>query len=296
MSDPVKILLRRDTAANWGSENPILASGEIGIDLTSGRFKIGDNATAWNSLPWGAATPDASTLTSGTLDAARLPTQSTATWEAGVGTDESAVSPAKVAAAIAALASGGSPAGSGTELQYRNAGSFGAVAGTSWASNQLLITAQAAATTPLAIRAAASHTANIQEWKNSAGTVLTRISSNGAIISTQDCIAGGAISGGAFRATTVYANLSSAVGWGWTAITTPNAAQETALFRVASKIIGIRGSSVSEGASLSFIEQTAPSAPAANGVYIYAEDDGGGKTRLMALFSTGAAQQIAIEP
>jgi hypothetical protein len=43
-------------------------------------------------------------------------------------------------------------------------------------------------------------------------------------------------------------------------------------------------------------EMTAPSAPAANSVRIYAEDNGSGKTRLMALFATGAAQQLAIEP
>ena len=50
------------------------------------------------------------------------------------------------------------------------------------------------------------------------------------------------------------------------------------------------------GGSFEMVERTAPSAPAANGVRIYAEDDGAGKTRLMALFATGAAQQIAIEP
>jgi hypothetical protein len=44
------------------------------------------------------------------------------------------------------------------------------------------------------------------------------------------------------------------------------------------------------------LEMTAPAAPAANAVRIYAEDDGAGKTRLMALFSSGAAQQIAIQP
>jgi len=43
-------------------------------------------------------------------------------------------------------------------------------------------------------------------------------------------------------------------------------------------------------------EITAPSAGAANTVRIYAEDNGAGKTRLMALFASGAAQQIAIEP
>jgi hypothetical protein len=40
---------------------------------------------------------------------------------------------------------------------------------------------------------------------------------------------------------------------------------------------------------------TAPTG-ASNAVKIYAEDNGGGKTRLMAIFPTGAAQQIAIEP
>ena len=43
-------------------------------------------------------------------------------------------------------------------------------------------------------------------------------------------------------------------------------------------------------------EMTAPAAPAANKVRVYAEDNGAGKTRLMAIFPTGAAQQIAIEP
>lgn len=52
----------------------------------------------------------------------------------------------------------------------------------------------------------------------------------------------------------------------------------------------------STGIVLEMFERTAPSAPAANGVRIYAEDDGAGKTRLMALFSSGAAQQIAIQP
>jgi hypothetical protein len=50
------------------------------------------------------------------------------------------------------------------------------------------------------------------------------------------------------------------------------------------------------GAAIQLEEMTAPSAPAADNVRIYAEDNGSGKTRLMALFPTGAAQQIAIEP
>jgi hypothetical protein len=52
----------------------------------------------------------------------------------------------------------------------------------------------------------------------------------------------------------------------------------------------------SGGESLEFREMTAPSAPSTNGLRIYAEDNGSGKTRLMARFATGIAQQIAIEP
>lgn len=43
-------------------------------------------------------------------------------------------------------------------------------------------------------------------------------------------------------------------------------------------------------------EMTAPAAPPANGCRLYVEDNGSGKTRLMARFASGAAQQIAIEP
>ena len=50
------------------------------------------------------------------------------------------------------------------------------------------------------------------------------------------------------------------------------------------------------GATFELEEQTAPSAPSANAVRIYAVDNGSGKTQLMALFASGAAQQIAIEP
>jgi hypothetical protein len=61
-------------------------------------------------------------------------------------------------------------------------------------------------------------------------------------------------------------------------------------------IVRISNAAINSGATLEMAEMTAPAAPAANGVRIYAEDNGSGKTRLMALFATGAAVQIAIEP
>jgi hypothetical protein len=44
------------------------------------------------------------------------------------------------------------------------------------------------------------------------------------------------------------------------------------------------------------VESTPPAAPGVDTVRLYADDNGSGKTRLMALFSSGAAQQIAIQP
>lgn len=50
MSVNYLIQLRRDTAANWSSKNPILASGEIALETDTKIVKIGDGTTAWNSL------------------------------------------------------------------------------------------------------------------------------------------------------------------------------------------------------------------------------------------------------
>lgn len=47
-----KILIRRDTAANWTANDPVLFQGEIGYDLTNKKLKIGDGSTSWNSLEY----------------------------------------------------------------------------------------------------------------------------------------------------------------------------------------------------------------------------------------------------
>lgn len=47
-----RIELRRDTAANWTSANPILAVAEEGKETDTGRSKTGDGVTAWASLAY----------------------------------------------------------------------------------------------------------------------------------------------------------------------------------------------------------------------------------------------------
>jgi hypothetical protein len=74
----------------------------------------------------------------------------------------------------------------------------------------------------------------------------------------------------------------------------------TATASLRSDVAGVlrlaNGISTTNGAAHELIEMTAPAAPDADRVRIYAEDDGAGKTRLMARFATGSAVQIAIEP
>ena len=45
-----RIQVRRATAAEWTSANPVLAVGELGLETDTRRIKAGDGTTAWNSL------------------------------------------------------------------------------------------------------------------------------------------------------------------------------------------------------------------------------------------------------
>ena len=45
-----RIQLRRGGAQEWANANPTLAQGELGIELDTGRIKIGDGVSGWNNL------------------------------------------------------------------------------------------------------------------------------------------------------------------------------------------------------------------------------------------------------
>ena len=47
-----KIQLRRDTAANWSTNNPTPSAGEPCFETDTGKLKIGDGATAYNDLAY----------------------------------------------------------------------------------------------------------------------------------------------------------------------------------------------------------------------------------------------------
>ena len=52
-----KIQVRRGSALQWSTTNPTLSNGEIGFETDTGKFKIGTNSTAWNSLAYASVLP-----------------------------------------------------------------------------------------------------------------------------------------------------------------------------------------------------------------------------------------------
>ena len=52
MANYVKILIRRDTTANWTSSNPVLALGEIAADMDLHRIKVGNGVSKWSDLAY----------------------------------------------------------------------------------------------------------------------------------------------------------------------------------------------------------------------------------------------------
>jgi len=54
MSTPAIIRHRRDTAANWTSNNPVLEAGQLGLETDTLKIKFGDGTTAWTSLSYAA--------------------------------------------------------------------------------------------------------------------------------------------------------------------------------------------------------------------------------------------------
>jgi hypothetical protein len=227
-----------------------------------------------------------------------------------------------------AAGAGGTPAGASLTLQYNNASSFGGMTGTSWDdTNRSLTITGATVTTSNPILnltqvwndGAVTFTGvniNITKTAAAAASVLFSAQLGGTnVFRIVDQNAGAIFLGSGtdyMRSNSGFMQINGSSGvemlqGGNGAGTFYSSRTEltadvyignadATLKRIASGIVGVRGSASSTGAAFSFLEQTAPSAPSANGVYIYAQDNGGGKTQLMALFSSGVAQQIAIEP
>jgi hypothetical protein len=66
-----QIKLRRDTDTNWTANSTVvLGEGEIGVNLTSGQFKIGDGTSTWAQLNYYAGSGLINSIHTVSLDAA----------------------------------------------------------------------------------------------------------------------------------------------------------------------------------------------------------------------------------
>lgn len=65
MAVVTQIQVRRGTASQWTSTNPTLAAGEWGYETDTGKIKIGNGSTVWNSLGYTGA-GDIEGVTAGT--------------------------------------------------------------------------------------------------------------------------------------------------------------------------------------------------------------------------------------
>ena len=53
----IKIQVRRGTASEWTSANPILLAGEIGLEIDTLKIKAGNGSAAWTSLSYATVSP-----------------------------------------------------------------------------------------------------------------------------------------------------------------------------------------------------------------------------------------------
>lgn len=52
MSREFTIKHRRDTAADWVTKNPILSAGELGYEMDTGKFKMGNGVSRWLTMTY----------------------------------------------------------------------------------------------------------------------------------------------------------------------------------------------------------------------------------------------------
>ena len=115
-----KIQIRRGLAATWVSSNPILSSGELGLETDTNKVKIGNGSTAWNSLDYFY---DQSALSIATASATYLTQAAYASASPNFATDAELASAIVTASAAAVAYADGlttTDVAEGTNLYYTN--------------------------------------------------------------------------------------------------------------------------------------------------------------------------------
>lgn len=190
----IKILIKRGTATQWSASTTPLASGELGLDTTNNILKAGNGTDLWATLNQisltssqvdelardaiGSALVGGSGISVNVNDAADSITVSIDNTIATKSYTDTAISnlinsaPATLDTLNELATALGNDANFATTVTNSLAGKVSKSGGD-------IITPSTASTIGLIIKGAASQTANLTEWKDSAGNVLVSIDANG---------------------------------------------------------------------------------------------------------------------
>lgn len=159
--------------------------------------------------------------------------------------------------------------------------------------------------TMLGVNAPSGFAGNLADWQVNGGSVANLLAASGQLFlnAFDGPHAGAGIyigPGGGNEAAHLTSNqglsLSRNLAVGWVDAFNTAATPTSGFIWGASAVTKLYNPSTAGGAGLEMIEMTAPAAAPANSGRLFLQDNGAGKTQLMIIFASGAAQQIAIEP
>lgn len=210
-----KILLRRGTAAEWSSANPILGNGELGIETDTLKIKIGNGSSTWSQLSsYANVTPAQLTSQINSLISAAPSTLDTLNELAAAINNDASFSTtvnnlltgkvsksggdtitASTASTVGVVVKGAASQTANLQQWQTSTGftlaKIDANGNFTFNTAANVINGALAAYTPLTIKGAASQTANLQEWQDSAGTMLANVSSSGQFLTPRLTITNG---------------------------------------------------------------------------------------------------------
>ena len=166
----VKIQLRRGTAAEWTSANPLLSEGELGLETDTGKFKIGDGVDNWSALPY-ASGPAGPTGPTG------------ATGETGA---TGPTGPSGIISVTGPITNTGTSTEAIIGFDYTTADStyVKLSAATQNVTGSTVFISNATAGVPIVAKGATGQIGNLQQWQNSSGASVAWITNSGKLIAT----------------------------------------------------------------------------------------------------------------
>jgi len=313
----------------WTSASPTLVTPTLGVATATSINKVALTAPATGStltIADGKTLTASNTLTLAGTDSTTMTFPSTSatiarTDASNTFTGTETINPAKNASAI--IVSGGSITGSGTTVPgitvagtLNTSGAvdgailFGNVTDTASAAGTNLVSLQVGGITKALV---SKRGAFLTTGNSSVSDVAFGLTSSGntagvgmyfGSYSEIRFAVGSGVAGLSLDASHVNINSTALVSFG----TVGSSYGDIGFCRNAAGVLEINSATAGTYRDLKYrnivgqtgytemVEMTAPAAGAANTARIYAVDNGAGKTQLMVIFASGAAQQIAIEP